>query len=101
MSENKIFCSADEYAWLEGHLANAKRLLEVARKAASGSVINSTVPAKERDVDLYERALATFEVRPRSVRSGKDNHFELSPEFQAAFGSLEGAKLSTTEIVID
>jgi len=85
MSESKIYCSADEYAWLENHFGNARRILEVAKKAKPGSAISDTIPAKEREVSVYEEMLASFEVRPGSTRSGGDDHFELSPEFQAAF----------------
>ena len=87
MADKKIFCSADEYAWCEKCLKSARRALEFAQKAKPGTAAYESAPKQQAQITLLEEALATFDVRPGSVRS-TTGAFTMSVEFQEAFASL-------------
>lgn len=99
MTENKIFCSADEYAWLEEGLASAERSYDRTQKAKPGTVVAESASKHLSLVNLYKTALEQFAIRPGSVRS--DGHMVLTPEFGEEFGKLPGATLNLVPIVID
>lgn len=100
MADNKIFCSADEYAWCEKCLKSARRALEFAQNAKPGTAVYESAPKQQAQITLFEEALATFAVRPGSVRS-TTGAFTMSVEFQKAFASLKSPKMKFTAIVVD
>ena len=100
MEDNKIFCSADEYAWCEKCLKSARRAHEFAQNAKPGTAVYESAPKQQAQITLFEEALATFAVRPGSVRS-TTGAFTMSVEFQKAFASLKSPKMKFTAIVAD
>ena len=101
MSQNKILCSADEYAWLEDGLRSAKRAYKYATtKAKPGTAAAESAPKHLTLVNLYKTAMGVFTVRPGSVRS-ENEEMILSREFGDEFGKLPGAVLNLVPVIVD
>lgn len=101
MTDNKILCSADEYAWLEDGLRIAKNAYEfIKNKAKPGSIAAASADKKKASIQLYEIALDHFAIRPGSTRS-ESGEMILSREFGNEFSKLPGAKLNLGAIVVD
>ena len=94
MTNNKILCSADEYAWMEDCLKSAQRAYEFATtKAKPNTALAASAPKHKASIDLFTKTLAMFAVRPGSVRSEKGQ--QLSAEFQKAFCEIPGTEVKT------
>ena len=92
MTNNKILCSADEYAWMEDCLKSAQRAYEFATtKAKPNTALAASAPKHKASIDLFTKTLAMFAVRPGSVRSEKGLH--LSAEFQEEFSKIPGTEV--------
>lgn len=101
MTENKIPCSADEYAWLEDGLRSANRAYEYATtKSKPGTAAAESAPKHLALVNLYKTAMEIFTIRPGSVRS-ENGEMILSREFGDEFGKLPGAVLNLVPVIVD
>lgn len=101
MPENKIMCSADEYAWLnELHTNSRKALAKLKKIAKPGTVAHDAIPRQERRVQYLENAVNIFQPRPDSVRSA-DGHLHLSREFEEALDQLSGDEMHFAPIIVD
>lgn len=101
MTENKIMCSADEYAWLNELHTNARKALAKLKKIAKpGTVAHDAIPRQERRAQFLEGAVNIFQPYPDSVRSA-DGHLHLSREFEEALDQLPGDKMRFVPIVVD
>lgn len=100
MTENKIFCSADEYAWLEEGLRSARRAYEYATtKARPDSAIAASAAKHKARAEMFAIALDKFTIRPGSVRSEGEQIY--SAEFVEAFGKIPGSEINPVCIMVD
>lgn len=98
---DKIFCSADEYTWLEDGLRIATlKYNKASRIAKPGTCLADSIPGFAARMEMYKTALSTFAVRPGSVRS-KGGEMILSREFGDEFGKTPGARLNLVPIIVD
>ena len=96
MTNNKILCSADEYAWMEDCLKSAQRAYKFATtKAKPNTALAASAPKHKASIDLFTKTLAMFAVRPGSVRSEKGLH--LSAEFQEEFSKIPGTEVQVSD----
>lgn len=101
MTDNKILCSADEYAWLEDGLRSAKRAYEYATtKAKPGTAVAESAPKHLALINLYKSAMEIFAIQPDSVRS-ENGEMILSRKFGDEFGKLPGAVLNLVPVIVD
>lgn len=93
MTENKIMCSADEYAWMENLLKSSQKAYDFATtKAKPGSAVAASAQKHLSSAKLYTRVLSMFAVRPGSVQS-EGGRQQLSVEFQKAFSEISGTEV--------
>lgn len=91
---DKIFCSADEYAWMEDCLKSAQRAYDFATtKAKPNTALAASAPKHKASIGLFTKTLAMFAIRPGSVRSEKGQY--LSVEFQKTFSEIPDTEVKT------
>ena len=97
MPENKMLCTADEYAYLEETYASfTKKLERMKAVQPDNSIYNAvhdSIPRIEHIVRLYAEALSVFKVKPSSERTGT---ITLSVEFQENFKKLKTPQVKFT-----
>lgn len=93
----KMFCSADEYAYLEKSYNSYSATVEKMKKLKPGSAAAEARPKFEHIKAMFAEALDAFEVLPGSKRT---DTITLSVEFQKNFERLKTPKLEFTPIIL-
>lgn len=97
MTDKNIYCSADEYAYLEDMHRRYTAKLERLKTLRPGTAFADSAPKIEHIAKGYESALAAFAVRPGSERTENP---VLSTEFQKQIMALNEGLPEFTGIVL-